>query len=296
MGRDRPLGEVMKIFLVLAVALAFVDAGQTKQRIKRTLQSWNHDVACWGKDNALNYHFSLYKAMEQCGKGNNLESLLRASNPFTKPFGRNPWVRINKWSNLINDRSKRQAGGLLEYNEEEEIEKFKEDFVDFKSGMRTKLGNVTCVLTKMGMLDSSLQVNLEFYTHGIWERTDLSKTLAGDDPVWRQHVVQGMNDCFQIAQNWPEESLNENPLHKVFGRHMLFFKCASKVQNKMCAAAQMNEMISTLYGDGDDYFNWAQLGMPKDKYERAAQIFMVTMDQASDEEKFVDDFMNLDMM
>jgi len=291
----------MRILLVLAVALAFSDAGQTKERIKRTLQKWNNDVACWGKENTLNWNIALYKAMEQCGEGDNLGSLLRAANPFTR--GRNPWVRITKWSNLINDdhdhdhdRSKRQAGGLLEYNEEEEIAKFKEDFSDFKSGMRSKLGNITCVLTKMGFLDSSLQVNLELYTSGIWERTDLSETLAGQDPVWRQHCIQGWNDCFQIAQNWPEESLEENPLHKVFGRHMLFFKCAEKVRKKMCAAAQMNEMISTLYGDGDDYFNWAQLGMPKDKYERAAQIFMVTMDQASDEEKFVDDFMNLDMM
>merc|ERR1712013_729745 len=49
------------------------------------------------------------------------------------------------------------------------------------------------------MLDSSLQVNLAMYTGGFWEKMDLSKTLAGSDPVWRQMMTSGYTDCYSIA-------------------------------------------------------------------------------------------------
>ena len=77
------------------------------------------------------------------------------------------------------------------------------------------------------MLDSALQVNMQEYTSGLWDKIDLSKTLAGSDPLWRQMMVTGYTDCFSIAQSWPQESLDRHPLSKVFGRHMIFFKCAA---------------------------------------------------------------------
>ena len=45
-------------------------------------------------------------------------------------------------------------------------------------------------------------------------------------PEWRQKLIGEYTDCYQIASNWPEESLNKNPVTKVFGRHMIFFRCA----------------------------------------------------------------------
>merc|ERR1712013_576511 len=119
------------------------------------------------------------------------------------------------------------------------------------------MGNLSCVMTKMEMLDSSLQVNLAMYTGGFWEKMDLSKTLAGSDPVWRQMMTSGYTDCYSIAQTLPEEALEKNPVTKVFGRHMIFFKCAAKVEKKCCYQAQMHDWIKTMYGD-DPSFNWAQ--------------------------------------
>ena len=88
------------------------------------------------------------------------------------------------------------------------------------------IGNLTCVLTKMDMLDSSLQVNLKLWTTDIWQQLNLKKTLAGEDPEWRQKLIGGYTDCYQVASNWPQQSLDRNPITKVFGRHMIFFKCA----------------------------------------------------------------------
>merc|ERR1712110_1243560 len=55
---------------------------------------------------------------------------------------------------------------------------------------------------------------------------NLKKTLAGEDPEWRQKLIRGYTDCYQVASNWPQQSLDRNPITKVFGRHMIFFKCA----------------------------------------------------------------------
>merc|ERR1719394_321901 len=98
----------------------------------------------------------------------------------------------NLWSDFLNGRSKRQAeeGGLLEIDEAAELEKFLADYDEFKEGIGSMIGNLTCVMTKLDMLDSALQVNLKLWTTDVWQQLDLKKTLAGEDPVWRQRRLQ----------------------------------------------------------------------------------------------------------
>merc|ERR1712080_659053 len=152
-------------------------------------------------------------------------------------------------------------------SEAAELEKFLEDYDEFKTDIGSMIGNLTCVLTKMDMLDSSLQVNLKLWTTDIWQQMNLKKTLAGEDPEWRQKLISGYTDCYQVASNWPQQSLDRNPITKVFGRHMIFFKCSMKQEKKMCGMAQMYSWLTTLYGNSDD-FNWSQFGLPTDKYDR----------------------------
>merc|ERR1712173_546404 len=86
------------------------------------------------------------------------------------------------------------------------------DFNEFKTDIGSMIGNLTCVLTKLDMLDSSLQVNLKLWTTDIWQQMNLRKTLAGEDPEWRQKLIGGYTDCYQIASNWPQQSLDRNPI------------------------------------------------------------------------------------
>jgi hypothetical protein len=192
------------------------------------------------------------------------------------------------WDSLFRSRRASEEG-LLEIDEEQELEKFIEDFNDFKEDIGSMIGNLTCVLTKMDMLDSSLQVNLKLWTTDIWQQLNLKKTLAGEDPEWRQKLIGGYTDCYQVASNWPQQSLDRNPITKVFGRHMIFFKCAMKQEKKMCGMAQMYSWLTTLYGNSDD-FNWSQFGLPTDKYDRAALTVMVQTEASSKEDKFINDF------
>ena len=66
------------------------------------------------------------------------------------------------------------------------------------------------------------------------------------------------------------------------------------MERKMCAEAQMLEWLAKLDGEKSPEELAEQisaLGLPEDKYEAAAVSMAVLDNQASGEEKFVDDFM-----
>jgi len=306
----------MRVLFFLAFAVASGQAMSTREAIQMDMEKFNNDAMCWGVENMMAYRLAQYKAMEECSKYGQFSTLPAPSNnPFTTLPGdaSNPWMNVpadtrrnplsklfnrgsntDKWADLwgdfLNGRSKRQAEeGLIEIDEAAELEKFLEDYDEFKTDIGSMIGNLTCVLTKMDMLDSSLQVNLKAYTTDIWQQMNLKKTLAGEDPEWRQKMISGYTDCYQVASNWPQQSLDRNPITKVFGRHMIFFKCAMKQEKKMCGMAQMYSWLTTLYGNSDD-FNWSQFGLPTDKYDRAALTIMVQTEASSKEDKFINDF------
>merc|ERR1712107_429945 len=247
------------------------------------------------------FKVALKQAMEQCGHSSGPANLLKPANPFaqliqgnsdanTLPFpinnnnnnnpfqtlpspvnNNNPFKssnsRLSAWKNLWN-RNKRQAEGLLQPTEE--------DFKEF-------------------LLDFNLQVNMKAYTDDLWTKMDLSQPMAGEDPEWRQMLENEYKDCYDIARSFPQTALNKNPLMKVFGRHMVFFKCARKAEAKCCGMACANDMLETLYSTNDQ-FNWAQYGLPQNKYERAAWTMKIMYGTASKEEGFVHDFFFTDPM
>merc|ERR1719237_53244 len=146
----------------------------------------------------MGYRLAQYKAMEECGRSGLASAMVRPTNPFTtlpgnlnNPFAtqqnslnmlfnnansRNPLSALlsrksignsaqHAWDSLFRSRRASEEG-LLEIDEEQELEKFIED-------IGTMIGNLTCVLTKMDMLDSSLQVNLKLWTTDIWQQLNL---------------------------------------------------------------------------------------------------------------------------
>jgi len=308
----------MRSLVALTVVLA-VASGDMKmmKQIHHDMMMMNSQAMCWGQGNVMYYKLAMMKAMEECEGGhsssikptNPFAQLNKPSNPFQtlpaqaqrSPFGSasnsKPQINANALKDLLfnNYRNKRQAGGLIEVTEED-FEEFLEDFAEFKDDVASKMSNLTCVLSKLDMLDANYQVNIKSYTEGIWNEMDLSQTLAGEDPVWRKMVVDGYNDCYDIARSFPQSALNKNPIMKVFGRHMVFFKCAKKVEAHTCGMACANHMIETLYGDNDNGYDWSQHGIPNNKYERAAMYMKVKYSTATPEEAFVHNFFYMDPM
>merc|ERR1712079_773465 len=119
--------------------------------------------------------------------------------------------------------------------------------------------------------------------------------FLGDFADFKDDVASKMSNLTCVlSKSFPQSALNKNPIMKVFGRHMVFFKCTKKVEAHCCGMACANHMLETLYGDNDQGYNWAQHGLPNNKYERAAMYVKVQYGTATPEEKFVHNFFYMD--
>jgi len=313
---------MLKFVTIAALATVAASSHEMMKKIHKDMMVMNSMTACWGKGNMMLYKMAIWEATEQCMQENH-SNLLKPANPIlsllnqnqeaeTLPFpvnNNNPFLsssrlnsnpfkssssKINAWNNLWNGRTKRQVEGLLQPTEED-FKEFLMDFEDFKGDIASKMGNLTCVMKKMDMLDNNLQVNMKAYSGDMWNKIDLSQTMAGEDAEWRNMLETHYKDCYDIARSFPQSALNRNPLTKVFGRHMVFFKCAKKAEAKCCGMACANDMLETLYGKNDNY-DWTQHGMPANKYERAAWTMKVMYGTASPEEGAIHEFFFSDPM
>lgn len=293
----------MKLLLLSLLGLVAVEATHEEmKKIMNEINLYNLRSQCWGEENVQAYDIAIFKAMDTCmqlAPAYDLVELLKPlNNPFTTLPGavnNNPFRKLTSFQNLnqLNSlwRSKRQATtGLLNADQNDFVE-FLGDFGDFKEGVAAKMGNLTCVLTEMELLTPDLNINIDGYTKPVAEIEGFNPevSVAGQDPEFEAKLHEGYMDCYRISQNWPQAALNKNPLSKIFGRHMLFFKCAHKTENKMCAKAQMLKWLQTIYGS-DPNEDPSEYGLPKDKYDAAAVSIMVLNNAASPEEEFVGDF------
>merc|ERR1712154_756897 len=156
-------------------------------------------------------------------------------------------------------------------------------FADFKGNVASRMGNLTCVLKEMKMMTPDNKVNLEAYTTGITGESSFSFGM--------NYNIEG---SAVSDQNWPQSSLNRNPITRLFGRHMIFFRCADRTERKLCSEAQLFRGLEKLYGslDSEELADRLdRLGLPDDKYDAAAITVAVMHHAASEEEKFIDRFM-----
>jgi len=292
----------MKFLLLSLLGFLAVEAGEEEMKqIMNEINFYNLRSHCWGEENVMAYDIAVLKATDKCmqlAPAYDLVELLRPiNNPFTTLPGavNNPFQKLTSFQN-VNQltslwRSKRSASsGLLNADQNDFIE-FLEDFGEFKEGIATKMGNLTCVLTEMKLLTPDLKINIEEYTKPVAEIEGFKPeiSVAGQDPAFAKKLSEGFMDCYRISENWPQAPLNRNPLSKIFGRHMIFFKCADKTERKMCAKAQMLQWLETIYGTDPEY-DPVEHGLPEDKYDAAAVSIMVLNNAATPEEQFVGDF------
>jgi len=292
----------MKFLLLSLLGFLAVEAGEEEMKqIMNEINAFNLRSHCWGEENVLAYDIAVLEATDKCmqlAPAYDLVELLKPlNNPFTTLPGtvNNPFQKLTSFQNLNQLtslwRSKRSASsGLLNADQNDFIE-FLEDFGEFKEGIATKMGNLTCVLTEMKLLTPDLKINIEEYTKPVAEIEGFKPeiSVAGQDPAFAKKLSEGFMDCYRISENWPQAPLNRNPLKKIFGRHMIFFKCADKTERKMCAKAQMLQWLETIYGTDPEY-DPKEHGLPEDKYDAAAVSIMVLNNAATPEEQFVGDF------
>jgi len=246
---------------------------------------------CYGEINKKNYDLAIEGAMEKCmqlAPAFNFHNMLHGNNVNTR--GNQPFdnLQFSNLDNLVSLWRTKRDTGLVNVDEDDFME-FLEDLGDFKADMAVKMGNLSCVLTEMKMLTPEMKINIEEYTKDAAEIEgfDLEASPLAQDPEWWKRLVTGYKDCYDISESIPQAALNKNPIKKMFGRQMIFFKCADKNERMNCALGQMKMWLESHYSDDRDM---TEYGLPEDQYEAAGLTLMVKYSAASEEEKFLSNF------
>ena len=227
-------------FILLAtVANIAAGAGTYETELLRGIDIYNHRSKCWGKKNVDMYAAQMEKAKRECmqmepmfdfpGHGEGVQ------NPFLRP-NNNPFEKLTRGGDFSDLqslwRSKREASeGLVDVDEDDFYE-FLQQVNDNRHFRHNAMGNLTCVLHKCGQLTEDMEVNMDFYTTAL--RAEEPETgftwdvegSAAKDPEWREKIATAYEDCHDLAESWPATSLNRRPMTRMFGRQMIFFKCA----------------------------------------------------------------------
>jgi len=293
-GKIEPSNIKMRAVLMSLAGLLLV-ASQTEATMKlmeKTVGEINtHRLKsdCFGEVNKKNYDLAIEGAMEKCmqlAPAFNLLNMLPTSD-YTRgtPFDN---IQFSNLENLVSLWRTKRDTGLVNVDEDDFME-FLEDLGDFKSDMASKMGNLTCVLTELKLLTPEMKINIEEFTKDAAEIEgfDLEASPLAQDPEWWKRLVTGYQDCYDISESIPQTALNKHPLKKMFGRQMMFFKCAEKNDRMNCALGQMKQWLESHYSDSRDM---SEYGLPEDHYEAAGLTLMVKYSAASDEEKFLSNF------
>ena len=305
--------------VILSVLGAMASAGgSVDMKMMHKLNKWNLMANCFGNDHMQEFAMKQYQAVEFC---NNIQSPM--FNGFQGPAsGLKPFPAINAdqinalrgllsnpalsgllgagnsaqnqrweqvWGQFLN-RNKRDADGLLDVTEEDK-EEFLMDMMDFKESMMTKMGNLSCVLTQLNMLDGAGEINTAHFTKQNLMLM-LTNTPAGQDEEFVTKMADSFSDCYDLSRAWPQKSLDRHPMTKKHGRHMIFFECFKKSKVMNCVKFQMFHYLKGWYGDenvSNNSEHWSK--MPGDKYDKAMMAVKVMQSAASPEENFVDDFL-----
>lgn len=293
---------MLSLTILSLLGLLAGTAQSSEQKMMHKINKYNLLAHCFGEQHMEQFVLSLHKAAEFCEEiqspvttlpaplpnGNQIEALRGLlNNPVVAALLQSQSQNnFNQAFQPFLSRNRRQSNGLLNPTPEDH-EEFMEDFMDFKMDMHTRLGNLSCVMMQLKMLDAGGNINRDYFALNTL-RTHLAGTPAGSDPEFVQKLANGFSDCYDISRNWPQVSLDRHPMFKKHGRHMIFFECAKKMQAKTCAQFEVFEHLERFYGPLDKLPE--KLDMPLDKYDAAHVALKVLYNSASEEMKFVDDF------
>jgi len=291
---------MMKFFLLLALVVCVKSTDDIMRQIRKNVDKYNFDKECWGENNMDKFYLAQIATAEKCYQMEPTIDVLsrlhpQRTNPFSplqKPFD-NPFQKLingdlSEVKSLWRNRRAAASEGYLDTDEDDMLE-FLDNFRVFGHNMASSISNLTCVLQEMKMLDAEGNIILDTFVNFADDEEYEAETEALKDLVFVEMIKSGYNDCYKISQNWPQQSLDRNPLYKFFGKNMVFLKCAKKHESKCCLQTQLKQWYEKLYGK-DPNEDLTQYGLPENKYEAAAISTVVEYHAASPEEKFVGEF------
>jgi len=260
------------LFVCLA-AVASADRMGSYHDMKLKFDRYNLFTVCFGPKITYQYFKQIRDANENCKNEAVDVDVFSLVDPLTAD------------DDLMNMR------GLLGMSEmgrfsrnKRDVSEFKEIVSEHKSVTNAKLGRLSCVLKKMGVLDQDNNFNM--WTFEVMKAKMADTPIGKDDEALRR-MESMISDCKDISEAWPQKNLDRNPLLKVFGRKRIYFECRDRGLVEVCYKWQFYEAMKNAYGidTATD-----EIGLYGDKFDKAKAAYLHAFEHMDEASKYVIDF------
>jgi len=173
----------------------------------------------------------------------------RSSSDYKNQMG-----RMSQFKNMFNSmRFKRAAGDNLDLGD-----RLVEKLAEQRHHMEAKIGNMTCVMRELNVLDASNNIDVQAMKRDIQKYTMPSE--------WFKNKYEHLLDtCYEMATNLPAE-IAENSVvtGETFGTVKLgevkmFTKCCEKAKTKLCMHQDIKNKVESNFGPMEDILQETQL-------------------------------------
>jgi len=201
-----------------------------------------YSSSSYNSDNAFDMFSEMFDNYEQ--KDN-----YRSSSDYKNPMG-----RMSQFKNMFNSmRFKRAAGDNLDLGD-----RLVEKLAEQKHQMEAKIGNMTCVMRELNVLDASNNIDVQAM------KRDIQKYNMPSE--WFKNKYEHLLDtCYEMATNLPAE-IAENSVvtGETFGTVKLgevkmFSKCCEKAKMKLCMHQDIKKKVESNFGPMEDILQETQL-------------------------------------
>merc|ERR1712037_181151 len=177
------------------------------------------------------------------------QSNYKSSSDYNNQMG-----RMSQFKNMFNSmRFKRAAGDNLDLGD-----RLVEKLAEQKHQMEAKIGNMTCVMRELNVLDASNNIDVQ-----AMKRDTQRYTMPSE---WFKNKYEHLLDtCYEMATNLPAEIAENSVITgETFGTVKLgevkmFSKCCEKAKMKLCMHQDIKNKVESNFGPMEDILQETQL-------------------------------------
>jgi len=140
---------------------------------------------------------------------------------------------------FMNHKNKRAADDVFELGDRL-TEKLKQETVK----MQAKLGNASCVLQELGIIDNNQNLDI----NGMVQSVEDGEWGEFPDQWLKEHHIKDCRTCATYADSIPKTVFDECPYGEKWGRIMLFFQCEKEAKYKCCMNHDMKQKLEKSFG------------------------------------------------
>merc|ERR1712064_210802 len=144
---------------------------------------------------------------------------------------------------FMHQKHKRAADDVFELGDRL-TEKLKQE----TEKMQAKLGNCSCILQELGMVDASLNLDINKMVKSVED----GEWGTFPDQWLKENHIKDCRNCATYADSIPKSVFDECAYGEKWGRIMLFFQCEKEAKHECCMNHDMKQKLEKSFGSLED--------------------------------------------